>query len=226
MISFFNKGRSISWVCPFHFYGICNEQESDSTCVYGKISQVLTNLIFVRYSQCITAKLDCLGIWIQETPVNRIYCHETFDIGRDEGMVVNREYEDRGRFEFMKGYLHGMVFKYRTKSILKSQKWIYAATGIRIKHYEEIDMTITVMNLATTKETPRRWKGLNCAKQAVIIIACAAFLALSAGSAVAAEGGSSFYLLGQRGQGAAVCRRWKGYFLRCPPITTAATLPV
>jgi len=25
-------------VCPFRFYGICNEQESDSACVYGKIS--------------------------------------------------------------------------------------------------------------------------------------------------------------------------------------------
>ena len=32
----------------------------------------------------------------------------------------------------------------------------------------------------------------------------AAFLAFPAGSAIAAEGGSSFYLLGQRGQGAAV----------------------
>ncbi len=148
--------------------------------------------------------------------MNRIYCHETFDIGRDEGMVVNREYEDRGRFEFMKGYLHGMVFKYRTKSILKSQKWIYATTGIRIKHYEEIDMTITVMNLATTKETPRPWKGLNCAAQAVIIIACAVLLALSAGSAVAAEGGSSFYLLGQRGQGAAVLPPVEGVFFALP----------
>ena len=27
-------------VCPFDFYGICNEQESDSACVYGKISQI------------------------------------------------------------------------------------------------------------------------------------------------------------------------------------------
>ncbi|MBW2193982.1 MAG: transporter [Deltaproteobacteria bacterium] len=75
---------------------------------------------------------------------------------------------------------------------------------------------ITVMNLATTKGTPRRWKGLNCAKQAVIIIACAALLALSAGSAVAAEGGSSFYLLGQRGQGAAVLPPVEGVFFALP----------
>jgi len=27
-------------VCPFHFYGICNEQESDSACVYGKIQSL------------------------------------------------------------------------------------------------------------------------------------------------------------------------------------------
>jgi len=41
-------------VCPFHFYGICNEQESDATCVYGKISQVLTSPVFMGYSQYIT----------------------------------------------------------------------------------------------------------------------------------------------------------------------------
>ncbi len=28
-------GKSFVGVCPFHFYGICNEQESDSACVYG-----------------------------------------------------------------------------------------------------------------------------------------------------------------------------------------------
>ncbi len=49
----------------------------------------------------------------------------------------------------------------------------------------------------------RRWMALNWAKL-VAGVAGAAWLALSAGSAVAAEGGSSFYLLGQRGQGAAV----------------------
>ena len=38
MISLFNKGKSFSGVCPFDFYGICNEQELASGCVYGKIS--------------------------------------------------------------------------------------------------------------------------------------------------------------------------------------------
>ena len=28
-----------SGVCPFHFYGICNEQELASGCVTGKITQ-------------------------------------------------------------------------------------------------------------------------------------------------------------------------------------------
>ncbi len=44
---------------------------------------------------------------------------------------------------------------------------------------------------------------MNCTKL-VAGVAGAAWLALSAGSAVAAEGGSSFYLLGQRGQGAGI----------------------
>jgi len=35
--------------------------------------------------------------------------HETFDIGRDEGMAVNREYEDRGKFEFTTGQLHKVI---------------------------------------------------------------------------------------------------------------------
>jgi hypothetical protein len=35
--------------------------------------------------------------------------HETFDIGRDEGMSVNREYEDRGKFEFTTGQLHKVI---------------------------------------------------------------------------------------------------------------------
>ncbi len=46
----------------------------------------------------------------------------------------------------------------------------------------------------------RRWMALNWTK----LVAGVAWLALSAGSAVAAEGGSSFYLLGQRGQGAGI----------------------
>jgi len=45
--------------------------------------------------------------------------------------------------------------------------------------------------------------ALNCTKL-VAGVAGAAWLALSAGSAVAAEGGSSFYLLGQRSQGAGI----------------------
>ena len=36
--------------------------------------------------------------------------HETFDIGRDEGMAVNREYEDKGKFIFTPGQLHKVVF--------------------------------------------------------------------------------------------------------------------
>jgi hypothetical protein len=36
--------------------------------------------------------------------------HETFDIGRDEGMAVNREYEDRGKFIFTPGQLHKVIF--------------------------------------------------------------------------------------------------------------------
>jgi hypothetical protein len=36
--------------------------------------------------------------------------HETFDIGRDEGMWVNREYEEKGKFLFTPGQLHKVVF--------------------------------------------------------------------------------------------------------------------
>jgi arylsulfatase len=36
--------------------------------------------------------------------------HETFDIGRDEGMSVNREYEDKGKFIFTEGQLHKVIF--------------------------------------------------------------------------------------------------------------------
>ena len=35
--------------------------------------------------------------------------HETFDIGRDEGLAVNREYEDKGKFMFTPGQLHKVV---------------------------------------------------------------------------------------------------------------------
>ena len=36
--------------------------------------------------------------------------HETFDVGRDEGMPVNNEYADRGVFKFTEGHLHKVVF--------------------------------------------------------------------------------------------------------------------
>ena len=36
--------------------------------------------------------------------------HETFDIGRDEGMPVNEEYADKGKFKFTPGQLHKVVF--------------------------------------------------------------------------------------------------------------------
>jgi hypothetical protein len=36
--------------------------------------------------------------------------HETFDIGRDEGMPVNEEYEHLGKFKFTEGQLHKVVF--------------------------------------------------------------------------------------------------------------------
>jgi arylsulfatase len=36
--------------------------------------------------------------------------HETFDIGRDEGMAVNEEYADLGKFKFTEGQLHKVIF--------------------------------------------------------------------------------------------------------------------
>jgi arylsulfatase len=36
--------------------------------------------------------------------------HETFDIGRDEGLPVNEEYADMGKFQFTEGQLHKVVF--------------------------------------------------------------------------------------------------------------------
>ena len=35
--------------------------------------------------------------------------HETFDVGRDEGMPVNNEYKDKGKFIFTEGQLHKVV---------------------------------------------------------------------------------------------------------------------
>jgi arylsulfatase len=43
--------------------------------------------------------------------VNGAYsAHETFDIGRDEGMPVNLEYEEKDNFMFTTGQLHKVVF--------------------------------------------------------------------------------------------------------------------
>ena len=39
--------------------------------------------------------------------------HETFDIGRDEGMPVNDEYAQMGKFEFTEGQLHKVIFDIR-----------------------------------------------------------------------------------------------------------------
>ena len=36
--------------------------------------------------------------------------HETFDIGRDEGMSVNEEYAHKGKFKFTEGQLHKVIF--------------------------------------------------------------------------------------------------------------------
>lgn len=46
---------------------------------------------------------------IKATVFGSFTAHETFDIGRDEGMAVNREYEDRGKFKFTDGQLHKVV---------------------------------------------------------------------------------------------------------------------
>ena len=36
--------------------------------------------------------------------------HETFDVGRDEGMPVNEEYTEMGKFKFTEGQLHKVIF--------------------------------------------------------------------------------------------------------------------
>ena len=54
---------------------------------------------------------DKVGELDIKATVNGAYtAHETFDIGRDEGMAVNREYEDKGKFKFTEGQLHKVVF--------------------------------------------------------------------------------------------------------------------
>jgi hypothetical protein len=47
---------------------------------------------------------------IKATVYGAYTAHETFDIGRDEGLPVNREYEDKGKFIFTTGQLHKVVF--------------------------------------------------------------------------------------------------------------------
>jgi hypothetical protein len=47
---------------------------------------------------------------IKATVYAAFTAHETFDIGRDEGLPVNEEYANRGKFKFTKGQLHKVVF--------------------------------------------------------------------------------------------------------------------
>jgi hypothetical protein len=47
---------------------------------------------------------------IKATVYGAYTAHKTFDIGRDEGMPVNREYEDKGLFKFTEGQLKKVVF--------------------------------------------------------------------------------------------------------------------
>jgi arylsulfatase len=47
---------------------------------------------------------------IKATVYGSFTAHETFDIGRDEGLPVNPEYEDHGKFLFTEGQLHKVVF--------------------------------------------------------------------------------------------------------------------
>ena len=46
---------------------------------------------------------------IRATVYGSYSAHETFDIGRDEGAPVNREYEGKGKFQFTAGQLHKVV---------------------------------------------------------------------------------------------------------------------
>jgi len=36
--------------------------------------------------------------------------YETFDVGHDEGMPMNEDYEDKGKFVFTEGQLYQVVF--------------------------------------------------------------------------------------------------------------------
>ena len=47
---------------------------------------------------------------IKATVYGTYTAHETFDIGRDEGLPVNNEYKEKGKFIFTKGQLHKVVF--------------------------------------------------------------------------------------------------------------------
>lgn len=50
---------------------------------------------------------------IKATVYGAYTAHETFDVGRDEGMPVNLEYEAKGKFMFTTGQLHKVVFDIR-----------------------------------------------------------------------------------------------------------------
>ena len=54
---------------------------------------------------------------IKATVYGAYTAHETFDIGRDEGMSVNREYENKGKFKFTEGQLHKVVFDIKLPEI-------------------------------------------------------------------------------------------------------------
>jgi hypothetical protein len=60
--------------------------------------------------------------------------------------------------------------------------------------------------------------------RAALITAVAVFVVPSQ-PVIAAEGGSGFYLLGQRGPGAAVLPPVEGVFFRCPLTFTAGMFP-
>jgi hypothetical protein len=76
---------------------------------------------------------------IAATVYGSFTAHETFDIGRDEGMPVNEEYADRGKFEFTPGQLHKVVFDIKNPeekiflSRLKIGMNLSLACGIGVK---------------------------------------------------------------------------------------------
>jgi hypothetical protein len=60
--------------------------------------------------------------------------HETFDIGRDEGMPVNEEYADKGKFEFTPGQLHKVVFDIKNPTRSRSAEAGRPVRGAELGH--------------------------------------------------------------------------------------------